>query len=297
VRCGRAEGDRDTRKNVVLGGLRELAGIGGSPEEKGVDDTDAELQGGNGQREARRAAGGLERHLVAYVVVVVAKVPKGEVDDENNVDAALLLARSRSHLGNRVDGLGLNRCREEGHGTPLAQALISEEHAGTAAGETRHIAPGADQGGLRTQQETKSLAKYQQRYCRMCAVQTRGGACNEVRRRLCNDRLADVHERAQTFRSGVGNVASDAQRQLPTTTRPKDGTVARRARHRLGSRACGGRHGGRILGIGHKVGLPAPDPRHEKAPSLVRAPQSMYGCPTCAMKASAEEASAATAAT
>jgi hypothetical protein len=51
-----AEGYRDARKDVILGGRGHLAGVGRGPQEEAVNAANAELKGGNGQGETSRAA-------------------------------------------------------------------------------------------------------------------------------------------------------------------------------------------------------------------------------------------------
>jgi len=80
-----AEGDGEHLDDVVHGDGGGLAGVGGDPEEQGVETADGELEGGDGHREAGRAAGGLEGELVGDVVVVVADVPEDEVQEEGDV--------------------------------------------------------------------------------------------------------------------------------------------------------------------------------------------------------------------
>ena len=147
-----AEGHGDAGKDVILRGLGHLARIGCRPEEEGVDHAHAELQRGDGQGEPGRAAGGLERHLVADVVIVVAEVPECEVEDELDVDVELLLAGGARHLSHRVRRLRLGGLRQQGHGAGRAEALTSEEHVGAALRDAGHIAAGAEKGvGLRGQ--------------------------------------------------------------------------------------------------------------------------------------------------
>jgi hypothetical protein len=74
-----AEGNGDHGDDVLLGNGGELAGVGGGPQEEGIDAADTELKSGDGEGEPGRAAGGLEGELVGDVVVVVAEVPVVDV--------------------------------------------------------------------------------------------------------------------------------------------------------------------------------------------------------------------------
>lgn len=91
-----------------------------------------------------RRTGGFQSHLVADVVVVVAQVPEGEVDDELNVNTLLGLSSSRCHLGNSVGGLILGGLGKERHGRSACRAktLAREEHVGPSLGDARSIAAG-----------------------------------------------------------------------------------------------------------------------------------------------------------
>ena len=87
VSAHEAEGDGEHLDDVVHGDGGGLAGVGGDPKEDGVDAADGQLEGGDGHGETGGTTGGLESELVGDVVVVVADVPKEEVEQEGDVNA------------------------------------------------------------------------------------------------------------------------------------------------------------------------------------------------------------------
>ena len=75
-------------------------GSGTNPEEEGVEHAHAELQRSDGQGKPGRAAGGLERHLVADVVCLGARV-----GDQKSLSQTLLLVSCRQILQFRAETL------------------------------------------------------------------------------------------------------------------------------------------------------------------------------------------------
>merc|ERR1719254_170387 len=99
MRPRRREANRQRLLEVLECDRRQTPGVRVAPKEDRPNAPDPKLQGGDGHWETCSAASGLQGELVCDVVVVVAKVPEGEVDQQDYVDAAFLLRRSRCRPG------------------------------------------------------------------------------------------------------------------------------------------------------------------------------------------------------
>lgn len=138
---GRAVGAHEAKRdgqhldNVVFGDSRFGAGVGGEPEEDGVQSTNAELQTGEHHGETGLATGRVECQLVGDVVIVVAQVPEGKVDEQSNVDRSCFGSASTggaqgiAALGGGGQGLDMKDGREGSKCETRARKRVSHNGA------------------------------------------------------------------------------------------------------------------------------------------------------------------------